>query len=59
MNAVRSNSLNLKYQRFKPSDCIDILIKKLEFMEKTCLLNDKRQKRLNGSGPISLRLHLT
>ena len=35
VNSVRSNNLSLKYQRFKPSDCEDIEIKKFEFVAKT------------------------
>ena len=31
-NSVRSNSLNLKHQRFKPSDCKDIGIRKFGFV---------------------------
>ena len=32
INAVRSNSLSLRYQRFTPSDCKDIGIGKFEFV---------------------------
>ena len=38
MNYVRSNSLKLKYYRFKPSGCKDIGIRKCEFVAKTQFL---------------------
>ena len=34
-NYDRSNSLSLKYQRFTPSGCKDIGIRKFEFVAKT------------------------
>ena len=40
MNSVRSNSLRLKYQRFIPSGCKDIVIRKVEFVAKTKFLCD-------------------
>ena len=38
MNAVRSNNVSLKYQRFTSSDCKDIIITKIEFVAKTQFL---------------------
>ena len=38
MNAVRSNNVSLKYQRFTSSDCKDIMITKIEFVAKTQFL---------------------
>ena len=38
MNSVRSNNLNLKFQRFTPSGCEDELIRKFEFEAKTGFL---------------------
>ena len=38
INSVRPNSLSLKYQRFAPSYCKDIDIKKFEFAAKTQFL---------------------
>ena len=41
MNSVRSNNLGSKYQKFTPSGCRDMGIRKLEFAAKTqfiCLL---------------------
>ena len=35
INSVRSNNLSLKYQRFTPSDCKDVLVRKFEFVAKT------------------------
>ena len=32
MNSVRSNNLNLKYQRFTASGCEDTVFKKFEFV---------------------------
>ena len=36
VNSVILNNLSLKYQRFKPSGCKDIEIRKFEFVAKTC-----------------------
>ena len=38
VNSVRSNNLSLKYQRFKPSDCEHIEIRKFELVAKTQFL---------------------
>ena len=38
MISVRLNNLNLKYQRFTPSGCKDIGIRKSEFVTKTQFL---------------------
>ena len=38
MNFVSSNNLSLKYQRFTPSCCKDIQIRKFEFAAKTQFL---------------------
>ena len=38
INSGRSNSLNLKYQMFTPSGCIDIWVRKLKFVAKTQFL---------------------
>ena len=38
MNSVRSNNLSLKYQRFTPSSCRDIVIRKFKFVAKTPVL---------------------
>ena len=38
MNSVRINNLRLKYQRFAPSDCKDIGIRRFEFVAKTQFL---------------------
>ena len=35
MNSVRSNDLNLKYQRITPTGCKDTGIEKFEFEAKT------------------------
>ena len=35
MSPDRSNNLNLKYQRFTPSGCKDIGIRKFEFLAQT------------------------
>ena len=40
MNSVRSNILNLKYQRFKPSGCKDIGIRPFSFVAKTISLKN-------------------
>ena len=39
MNPDTSNNLSLKYQRFTPSGCKDIGIKKFEFVAKTQFLS--------------------
>ena len=39
MNSARSNSLNMKYQRFKQPRWKDIGIKKFEFVPKTQFLS--------------------
>ena len=38
INSVRSNSLSLKYQRFTPSGCKAIGVRKCKFVAKTQLL---------------------
>ena len=38
INSVRSNSLSLKYQRFTPSGCEAIGVRKFEFVAKTQFL---------------------
>ena len=38
INSVRLKSQNLKYQRFTPSDCKDIRVRKCEFVAKTQFL---------------------
>ena len=38
MNYIRLNNLSLKYQRFTPSGCRDIDIRKFEFVAKTQFL---------------------
>ena len=38
INSVKSNSLSLKYQRFTPSGCKDIRVRKCEFVAKTQFL---------------------
>jgi len=38
MYSVISNNLSLKYQRFKPSGCRDIEIRKFKFVTKTQFL---------------------
>ena len=38
INSVRLNSLSLKYQRFTPSRCLDIGVRKCEFVAKTQFL---------------------
>ena len=38
MNAIRSNNVSLKYQRFKSSGCKDIGFTKTEFVAKTQFL---------------------
>ena len=38
LNSVRSNNLILKYQRFTPSGCKDLKIRKLKFVTKTQFL---------------------
>ena len=38
MNAVRSNNMSLKYQRFTSSGCKDIRITKIKFVAKTQFL---------------------
>ena len=38
ISSVRSNSLSLKYQRFKPSGCKDEGVRKCEFVAKTQFL---------------------
>ena len=38
INSVRSNSLSLKYQRFTPSGCKDIEVRKCDFVAKTQFL---------------------
>ena len=38
MNSGRSNDLSLKHQRFAPSSCKDIRIRKFEFVTKTQVL---------------------
>ena len=43
MKSVRSNSLSMKYQKFTPSDCKDIEIRKFEFVAKTQLLSLKHK----------------
>ena len=35
MNSARSHNLSLKYQRFAPSCCSDIEVRKIEFVTKT------------------------
>ena len=35
MNSVRSNNLNLQYQKFTPSGCLDIDIRKCGFVATT------------------------
>jgi len=39
MNSGRSHNLSLKYQRFAPSSCLDIGVRKFEFVTKTQLLS--------------------
>ena len=46
MNAVRSNNVSLKYQRFTSLGCEDIEIRKLEFVVKTQFLSSKRLRKL-------------
>ena len=41
INSVRSSILSLKYQRFAPSGCNDIGIRKSQFVVKTQLLQEK------------------
>ena len=48
INSGRSNSLSLKYQRFKPSGCKDIGVNKFKFVAKTQFLS------LNDSLDLSL-----
>ena len=38
MNYVRPNDIKLKYKRFTPSGCKDIVIRKFEFVSKTQFL---------------------
>ena len=38
MNSVRLNNLSVKYQRFTPSGCEEIVIRKFEFAAKTPFL---------------------
>ena len=45
MNSVRQNNINLKYQRFTPSGCKDIEIRKFEFVANSQLLCKKKGKR--------------
>ena len=40
INSVRSDILNLKYQRFTPSGCTDRGLSKFEFVAKTQFLSD-------------------
>ena len=40
MNSVKSNNLSLKCQRFTPLGCKNIVIRKVEFLEKTFLKNE-------------------
>ena len=63
INSVRSNSLSLKYQRFTPSGCEVIAVRKFEFVAKTqflCLFIFERGRylqlhRIHGLilGPIA------
>ena len=39
MNFVDSNNLSLKYQRYTPSGCLDIEVRKCEFVAKTQFLS--------------------
>ena len=39
MHSARSNNLNLKYQRFTSLGCIEIGIRKFEFVSKTQFLS--------------------
>ena len=39
INSFKSNNLSLKYQRFAPSGCKDIGIRRFEFVAKTQVLN--------------------
>ena len=44
MNAIRSNNVSLKYQRFTSSGCKDIGFTKTEFVAKTQFLYCRRLK---------------
>ena len=45
MTSDRSTNLSLKYQRFTPLVCIDIGIRKFEFVSKTQFLSTKNRKK--------------
>ena len=42
MNSIRSNNLSLKYQRFTPSGCTNIGIRKFEFVAKFNFFKQKK-----------------
>ena len=44
INSVRSNKLSLKYQRFIPTDCRDIEIRKFEVVTKTQFLKKLKMR---------------
>ena len=46
INSVRSNYLSLKYQRYTPSVCKEVGIRKFEFVAKTQILQSLYTKRL-------------
>ena len=59
MNSVRLNDPSLKYQRFAPSGCKDMKIRKLEFVTKIQVLcvtlkansesSKKKNDKINGN----------
>ena len=53
MNSVRSNNLSLKYQRFTPSGCNDVGIRKFDFVQEVSCFLRKRDKYLSQQKFIS------
>jgi len=56
MNYVRSNNRSLKFQRFTPTGCRDMRIRKIEFVAKTQFLCSSTTLLQCGLNPFIKRL---
>ena len=58
INSGRSSSLSLKYQRFTPSGCKDIGVRKYKFVAKTQFLRLELKKKLEKGWGFRSRMVL-